>query len=318
MMWKFVLKRLLAGILTLFCIATLSFFITRMAPGSPFATEGKTSEEARKNREQYYGLDKPLWQQYTSTMWKYMHGNFGPSYDRPNYNVSELIATPLKKSTILGALAFFLAVIVGIPLGVIAAQNQHRLPDHLTMSISIAGICIPNFLLGPLLIMFFSFWLAELPGLDGLPVAGWPENMSLGELQKLIMPVITLGLIHIAYISRLTRSGMLDVLDEDYVRSARSKGLPEWNVVWKHALKNGVSPVISYLGPMAAFVVTGSIVVEKIFAINGLGKYFVDSALSRDYPVLMGAILVFSTLIIVFNLLVDIAYALIDPRVEAK
>ncbi len=311
-MFKFLTKRLVAGVFTLFCIATISFFLTRLAPGNPFTQKGKVSDQAIENLEEYYGLDEPIWQQYLSTMWNYAQGDFGPSYYNRNKTVQEIILPALEKSAVLGALAFILAILVGVPLGVLAAQHKNQPPDHITMSVSVAGICVPNFLLGPLLVMVFGFWL------NLLPVAGWPQGYSFGELQKLVLPVITLSMIHIAYIARLTRSGMLDVIEKDYIRTARAKGVSDRNVVWKHALKNGVSPVVSYLGPMAATIVTGSIVVEEIFALPGLGRHFVRSALARDHPLLMGSILVFSALIIVFNLLVDIAYSVLDPRVEAQ
>lgn len=311
-MLSFLARRFLAAVITLYCIATISFFITRLAPGSPFSQKGKISDEAIENLRSYYGLDRPIWKQYLSTMWNYTQGDFGPSYYNRNKSVQEIIGPALRKSMILGGLAFFLAILVGVPLGVLAAQHKNQPPDHITMSVSVAGICIPNFLLGPLLVMVFGFWF------DLLPVAGWPEQFTFAELQKLILPVITLSMIHIAYIARLTRSGMLDTIKKDFIRTARAKGVSERSVIWKHTLKNGMSPVISYLGPMAAMIVTGSVVVEEIFALPGLGRHFVRSALSRDHPLLMGSVLVFSTLIIVFNLLVDIAYSLLDPRIEAQ
>lgn len=328
-MIRFVIERFIAGVLTLFCIATLSFFIVRFAPGNPFSTEGKVTEETIENLKEHYDLDKPLMEQYISTMGGYVQGDFGPTYYRRNYTVSELVGPALRKSAILGGLSFILALLLGVPLGVLAAKFKNQLPDHLAMSVSIAGICIPNFLLGPLLIMIFGFWQGWFP------VAGWPGDAigqifqsigsgslppvsALAKLKMLVLPVITLSMMHVAYIARLTRTGMLEVLEEDYIRTARAKGVAEKWVVTKHALKNGISPVISYLGPMTAAIVTGSVVVEQIFAIPGLGRYFVQSALSRDHPLLMGSILVFSTLIIVFNFLVDVTYSLIDPRVEAQ
>lgn len=317
-MWQFLVKRLFAGVLTLFCVATIGFFITRFAPGSPLTKKGKVSKEAQENLKKAYGLDRSLMEQYVSRMAGYVQGDFGTSFRRRSKKVEDLIYSALKKSLVLGVLSILFAMMIGIPIGVFAAQYQQEWPDHLASTISVAGICIPNFLLGPLLIMIFGFWLSELPWFNGLPIAGWPKGLTPSELSKLILPVITLSMMHIAYIARLTRSGMLDVLQKDYVRTARAKGAGETTVVFKHALKNGISPVISYLGPMAAVIVSGSIVVEQIFGLPGLGRFFVKSAKNRDYPVLIATIIVFSTLIILFNLLVDIAYSFIDPQVEAQ
>ncbi|MHC4606826.1 MAG: ABC transporter permease, partial [Planctomycetota bacterium] len=210
------------------------------------------------------------------------------------------------------AIAFVLAIAAGLPLGILSAAKHNRWPDHLAMSVSIGGICIPNIVLGPLLILLFAILLGWLP------VGRWPADASWPELTRLILPAITLAAVHVAYVARLARAGMLDVLGKDYIRTARSKGLSERSVVLKHALKNGITPVLSYVGPMAALIVTGSTVVEKIFDIPGLGQHFVKSALARNHPLLMGSILVFSALIIVFNLIVDLAYSWIDPRVRAQ
>ena len=307
-----IFRRLIAGVLTLFCIATLCFFVTRLAPGNPFSGERQLTDQAMANLEAYYGLDKPVFEQYGNTMWNYLRGDFGPSYYHRDHEVSEIIWSSLGVSMILGSIAFVIALSVGLPLGVLAAAKQNKFPDHAAMSVAVAGICIPNFLLGPILKMFFGFVLVLLP------VGLWPKDMSWGELQRLILPAITLSLVHIAYVSRLARAGMLDVLNKDYIRTARAKGLKEYVVVLKHGLKNGVTPVLSYAGPMAALIITGSVVVEQIFQIPGLGQHFVNSALNRDHPLLMGAILIFSMLIIVFNIIVDLAYSWLDPRVRAQ
>ncbi|MGQ4807245.1 Oligopeptide transport system permease protein OppB [Candidatus Entotheonellaceae bacterium PAL068K] len=309
-MTAFIVRRLLAGLLTLAAIATFGFCITRLAPGNPFAGERQLTQEALVNLHRYYGFDKPLLVQYANTMWKYLHLDFGPSYFHRDHAVSQLIWPALQVSGILGAIAFGLAILVGVPMGVVAAAQQHRLADHATMSLAIAGICLPNILLGPLLILLLGFTF------NWLPVGRWPQDTSWGELQRLIMPAITLAWVHIAYVARLGRAGMLDVLNTDYIRTARAKGLNEIAVILKHGLKNGVTPVLSYAGPMAALIVTGSVVVEKIFDIPGLGQHIVNAALNRDHPLLMGSILIFSTLIIVFNLLVDLAYSWLDPRVR--
>ncbi len=303
-------RRLLAGALTLFAIATLCFFITRLAPGNPFSGERQLTQEAMDNLNRYYGFDKPIHVQYTHTMLNYLKGDFGPSYYHRDWTVAKLIWPALGVSAMLGAIAFVLALLIGVPMGVWASANQNKLTDHAAMSVSIVGICVPNFLLGPLLIMLFGFVL------NWLPIGRWPKDASPAELSRLILPAITLALVHIAYVSRLARAGMLDVFPKDFIRTARAKGLNERAVVLKHVLKNGITPVISYAGPMAAMILTGSVVVEKIFDIPGLGQHFVNAALSRDHPLLMGSVLIFSTLVIVFNLIVDLSYSWLDPRVR--
>jgi len=311
-MFGMIARRLAAGALTVFTIASLCFFITRLAPGNPFSGERQLSKEAMESLNRYYGFDKPILTQYANTMLNYLQGDFGPSYYHKDITVHALIWPALKVSTILGAIAFCLALMIGIPLGVLGAARQNQLSDHAAMTVAVLGICVPNFLLGPLLKMLFAHaWKA-------LPVDSWPENFTAWELSRLLMPAFTLALVHVAYVSRLARAGMLDVLNRDYIRTARAKGLSEPAIVLKHALKNAITPVVSYAGPMAAVIVTGSIVVEKIFNIPGLGQHFVKSALDRDHPLLMGSILVFSTLIILFNLAVDLAYAWLDPRVRTE
>jgi oligopeptide transport system permease protein len=305
----FALKRLAGGILTLYVIATLCFVIIYFTPGSPLTGERNMPPEVLRNLERAYNLDKPLYAQYFLRMKGYLSGDFGLSirYGKP---VAELIFPAFPKSLELGCIAFFIAMVVGIPLGILAAAYQNKVPDYISSSLALFGICVPNFLLGPLLGMIFAL------SLRWLPVAGWPEDFSVEELLKLILPAVTLAGIHVAYVSRLTRAGMLDVLHKDFIRTARSKGLDERSVFLKHALKNGVTPVLSYAGPMAAYIITGSVVVEKVFNIPGLGQHFVDSALARDQAVFMGAILIYSSLVIGFNLLVDIGYSLLDPRVR--
>jgi oligopeptide transport system permease protein len=306
-----IVRRLIAGAVTLFVIATLCFFIVRLAPGNPFTDERALPDHVMENVNRHYGLDDPLPVQYVRTMWGYLQGDFGPSY-RHDKKVSEIIWPALRASALLGLIAFCLALLFGIPMGVWAAARRNRFADHASMSVAVFGICVPNFLLGPLLKLLFVFWIPLLP------VALWPGDWSPGELSRLILPAITLGLVHVAYISRLTRAGMLDVLRQDYIRTARAKGLSEGPVLLKHGLRNGITPVVSYAGPMAAMILTGSVVVERIFEIPGLGKHFVDSALAHNYPLLMGATLVFSLLIILFNLLVDLTYGWLDPRVRAQ
>lgn len=309
-MARFLAARILGGVLTLWAIATLCFFIVRFAPGNPFSGERTLSATAQQNLERKYGLDKPVHVQYFLRMKGYLTGDFGLSVKYEGRQVDEMIFPSLGTSIQLGSLAFLLAMILGMTVGLTASAFHNRYPDYLSMSFALMGICVPNFLLGPLLALVFGL------ALGWLPVAGWPQSFAPGELVKLILPSATLAMVHVAYVSRLMRAGMLDVLHRDFIRTARAKGVGEWAVVMKHGLKNGATPVLSYAGPMAAFVFTGSVVVEKIFNIPGMGQHFVDSALVRDMPVVMGTLLIYSTLIIAFNMVVDIGYSILDPRVR--
>lgn len=312
-MAAFIVRRGIAGLLTLFVIATLCFVVTRVAPGSPFSSERALHPEIIKNFEAYYGLDKPVIVQYARTMGRYLRGDLGPSMFYRDFSCNDIVWPGLRKSILLGTLAATLAFLLGLPLGILAAANQNRFPDHAAMSLSVLGICIPNFLLGPLLVIVFTM------GLHWLPAARWPDHWhSWTELSKLILPTVTLAMAHVAYISRLGRAGMLDVLNKDYIRTARAKGLTRGAVVLKHALKNGITPVVSYAGPMIAVVITGSIVVESVFAIPGLGQHFIKSAQNRDMNLIMACVLVYSTMVIVLNLVVDLLYGVLDPRVRVS
>jgi len=240
----------------------------------------------------------------------YLSGDLGPSIKYYPKRVNELLLPSFGTSLQLGALGFGFAILLGVPIGILSAARQNRIPDYISSSLALVGICIPNFLLGPILVMVFSL------SLRWLPVAGWPESFGGEELLKLLLPAITLGAVHVAYISRLTRAGMLDVLHKDFIRTARAKGLDERTVFLKHALKNGITPVLSYAGPMAAYIFTGSVVVEKIFNLPGMGQHFVDAALARDDAMVMGAVLIYSCLVIAFNVVVDVGYSWLDPRVR--
>ncbi|HZE99636.1 MAG TPA: ABC transporter permease [Planctomycetota bacterium] len=309
-MIQFILKRISGGVLTLFVIATLCFFIIRFAPGSPFTGERKLPPEVLRNLERAYNMDKPLPVQYLLRMKGYLSGDLGLSTKYLGKRVDELLFPSFGTSLQLGLLGFCFSLLMGVPIGILAAAKQNRLPDYLSSSAALFGICVPNFLLGPVLVMAFAL------SLHWLPVAGWPEDFSGEELLKLILPAVTLGAVHVAYVSRLTRAGMLDVLHKDYIRTARAKGVDERSVFLKHALKNGITPVLSYAGPMAAYIFTGSVVVEKIFNLPGMGQHFVDAALARDDAMVMGAVLIYSCLVILFNIAVDIGYSLLDPRVR--
>lgn len=312
-MLSFLIRRVVAGVLTLFVIATLCFAITRAAPGSPFSSERSVHPEIIKNFEAYYGLDKPLLVQYVRTLGKLVQGDLGPSMLYRDHTCNDIVWPGLRKSVVLGALSALLIFSLGIPIGLLAAAHQNRILDHSVMSVSVLGICVPNFLLGPLLVLAFTF------GLGWLPPARWPDNWhEWRELSKLILPAVTLAMAQIAYVSRLTRAGMLDVIPKDFIRTARAKGLSEGAVFLRHVFKNGITPVVSYAGPMVATLVTGSIVVETVFAIPGLGQHFVKSATNRDMNLIMACVLVYSTLVVALNIVVDLLYGILDPRVRVS
>lgn len=312
-MFAFLVRRLLAGVLTLGVIATLCFGVTRAAPGSPFSTERAVHPEIIKNFDAYYGLDRPFYVQYLRTMRGYLRGDLGPSMHYRDFSCNDIVWPGFRKSIVLGSIAACLAFLLGVPLGLLAAARQNSPLDHAVMSVSVLGICVPNFLLGPLLVMAFTF------GLGWLPAARWPEAWtSWAEVSKLVMPAFTLAFAHVAYLARLTRAGMLDVVHKDFIRTARAKGLPEREVYLKHVLKNGITPVVSYAGPMVAVVLTGSVVVETVFAIPGLGQHFVKSATNRDMNLIMACVLVYSSLVIALNVAVDLVYGLLDPRVRVS
>lgn len=293
---------------TLFLLVTAAFFLVRFAPGGPFDYERALPPEIEANLLAQYHLDEPLWQQYSRYLGDILQGDLGPSFQYRDYRVSELIADGLPVSMLLGGLAMLLALLLGVGAGMIAALKHSRWPDHAVMGFSMTGISIPNFVLAPLLILLFAVYLGWLPA------GGWrgaaPAN--------LVLPVVTLALPLVAYIARLTRSSLLDVLGSDYIRTARAKGLGQRTILLRHALKPTLLPVISYLGPAAAAVMTGSVVIEQIFGIPGVGRFFVQGALNRDYTLVLGVVIFYGALVILFNLLVDICYALLDPRVRLK
>lgn len=303
---RFVLRRLLATIPTLWVILTITFFLIRLAPGGPFQSEREIPPEAREALNAKYGLDAPLLVQYGRYLGNVVRFDFGPSYKFPSRTVREIIAGALPVSLELGAWAILLALTIGIPAGAVAAVKQNTPWDHLPMSLAMLGVSIPNFVLGPLLIFVFALTLRWLPP------ALW------GGLDHKILPALTLSAIYIAYIARLTRGGMLEVTRQDFIRTARAKGLPESTIVVRHALRGGLLPVVSFLGPAVARAVTGSIVVEKIFAIPGIGQYFVNAAFNRDYTLVLGVVVFYAGLLIVFNMLVDVAYGILDPRVQLE
>ena len=305
-MFGYVIRRFLTAIPTLFVIVTLAFFLIRVAPGGPFNQERGLSPEIKANLEAQFGLDKPLWQQYLNYLNNLLHGNFGPSYNLPDFTVGELFANGLPISIQLGAAALTLALIIGGALGIVAALHQNRAADYAVIATATAGSTIPTFVIAPIIQLVFALsW-------NLIPVGGWAN----GALLNKIGPVITLALPQIAIVARLMRGSMIESLRSNHIRTARAMGLSQWSVVIRHALRGAVLPIISYAGPAAAALLTGSIIVETIFAIPGVGRYFVDAALNRDYTLVMGTVVVIAIFTIVFNLIVDILYAVVDPRVR--
>ncbi len=305
-MLSYIIKRLLIAIPTLFLITTMAFFMMRAAPGSPFDIERKLPPEIERNIKEHYGLDKPLIVQYGDYLKNAVRGDFGPSLKYKDKTVAEIISEGFPVSMTIGVSSIGLATIIGLILGSIAAIRQNTSADYAVMAFAMFGICIPTFVVGPILVLVFGLKLAWLPA------ATWGG----GQLEYLIMPVITLALPQIAIISRLVRAGMVEVMRSNYIRTARAKGLSEREVVIKHALRAAILPLVSYLGPAVAALLTGSLVVEQIFQLPGLGKSFVTGAMQRDYTVVMGVVILYASLIIALNLIADILYSLLDPRVK--
>jgi len=303
---RYVIRRLLTAIPTLFLIVTISFFLMRVAPGGPFNQERGLNPTVKANLERAYHLDQPLWKQYLLYLNDLLHGNFGPSYNLPDFTVADLFRTGLPVSIQLGASALILALIVGGVLGIVAALYQNRSADYAVIATATAGSTIPTFVTAPLYQLVFGLMLAWVP------VAGWGG----GDLAHKIGPVIVLALPQLAIVARLMRGSMIEALRSNHIRTARALGLSSFTVVVKHALRSALLPIVSYAGPAAAALLTGSVVVETIFAIPGVGRYFVDAALNRDYTLVMGTVVVIAVFVVVFNLIVDLLYAVVDPRVR--
>lgn len=305
-MIRYAARRLLGVLPTLFVIVTISFFVIRLAPGGPFDDEQTLAPEIKANLEAAYGLDRPVIEQYGRYLVNLLQGDFGPSFKFKDFTVTELIAQGLPVSLALGLGAILLAMLIGIPLGTLAALRQNSPTDYGIMAVAVLGIALPSFVTGPLFALVFGLQLRWFP------VAGWEA----GELRYLVLPVVTLALPVIAYIARLTRGSLLEVLRSNFVRTARAKGLPEHLVILRHALRPALLPVVSYLGPATAFVITGSLVVETVFGLPGSGRYLVQGAINRDYSLVMGMIVVYGSLTLVLNLLADLIYGWLDPRVR--
>ncbi len=304
-MLRFSLKRLGSAIPTLLLLITFAFFLIRIAPGGPFDSERALLPEIEANLAAKYQLDQPLVVQYLRYLWQILRLDFGPSFHYLDWSVNDLILQGAPVSFTLGTLALLLALGLGIPIGAWAALRQNRPSDYAVMSVAMIGISIPNFVMAPLLILLFAI------ALGWLPAGGWEFSFS-----RMVLPVVTLSLPMIAYIARITRASMIETLHSSFIRTARAKGMPERQILLRHALKPALLPVISYLGPAAAAILTGSVVVERIFTIPGIGSYFVQGALNRDYTLVMGVVILYGVLIILFNFLVDLLYAWLDPRIR--
>jgi oligopeptide transport system permease protein len=287
-------------------LVALAFFMIRVAPGGPFDSEKVLLPEIEANLRAAYHLDEPLYQQFGRYLGGLLQGDFGPSFQYRDYDVTELIMAGFPVSLRLGGFAMIFALLVGVTAGSIAALRQNTRTDYTVMLVSMTGISIPNFVMAPMLILFFAVYLGWLP-------AG---GLGDGSPRNLVLPVIALALPQIAYISRLTRGSMIEILRSNFIRTARAQGLPERTILIRHALKPALLPVVSYLGPATAAIITGSVVIEQIFSLPGLGRFFVQGALNRDYTLVMGVVVFYGVLIILFNLLVDLAYAWLDPKVK--
>lgn len=304
-MLRFLVRRLLQTIPVLLIIITATFFMLRLVPGGPFTAEKNIPPEIQRNLERHYGLDRPLPVQFGAYLRDIvLHADLGPSFKYPNRTVNEIIADTFPVSLELGAESLLIALLLGLPLGVLAAVRRNTWLDYLCSSVAMTGICLPTFVLGPLLVLAFAIHL------------GWVNASGWSTPADRLLPALTLGLVHGAYLMRLTRGGMLEILNQDFIRTARAKGASETRIVFRHALRGGLLPVVSYLGPAVAGIITGSFVIETIFQIPGLGRQFVHSAFSRDYTLVCGTVILYATLIVACNLLVDLAQVWLNPKLK--
>jgi oligopeptide transport system permease protein len=305
-MLRYALRRIAGSIPTLLILISVSFFIMRLAPGGPFDQEQTLSHEVRANLDRVYGLDQPITVQYARYLRALSHGDFGPSYKQRDFSVTELIAQGLPVSATLGVSALLLALASGISLGMVAAVRRQTSVDVGITSLVVLGLALPGFVTGPLLALLFGVYL------QWLPAGGWEE----GAPRYFVLPAITLAVPLAAYVARLTRASALEVFRANFIRTATARGLGWRRVVWSHALRPILLPVVSYIGPAAAFVVTGSLVVETVFGLPGTGRYLVQGAINRDYPLIMGMVIVYGTLVLLLNLITDLVYGWLDPRVR--
>ncbi len=305
-MLQLIFKRLLVAVPVLIIVASITFFLVRLAPGGPFDSEKVVAPQVLKNLNEVYNLNAPLYEQYFYYMANAITGDFGPSFRYPGRSVSEMILTGLPVTFELAFYAVIFAVLLGLLAGIVAAVKKNTALDYIPMAIAMLGICMPTFLLGPLLVLTFGI------NLELMPVSGWDTLPG-----DKVLPAITLGAAYAAYIARLSRGGMLETLNQDYIRTARAKGLSEFKVVMLHAIRGGLIPVLAFLGPAIAGLIGGSFVVETIFQIPGLGRFYVEAAFNRDYTMILGTTIFFSALIIFFNLLSDIAVAIFNPQARS-
>ena len=304
-MLRFVAQRLLQAIPVMLIIITVSFFMLRLAPGGPFTQEKAVTPEILRNLEAHYGLDKPLYVQFFTYLKKIMlHGDLGPSFKYSNRTVNEIIADKLPVSLELGGLALAVALVLGLTFGILAALKRNTVFDYLFSTVGMAGVCVPTFVMGPLLVLVFAIHFRQFNA------SGWDV------WQDRVLPALTLGFVYSAYIMRLTRGGMLEVLNQDYIRTARAKGASETRIVLRHALRGGLLPVVSFLGPAIAGILTGSFVIETIFQVPGLGREFVNSAFNRDYTLVLGTVILYAGLIVVTNLLADVVQVWLNPKLK--
>ena len=306
-MFRFALGRLLQAIPVLLVVITMTFMLVHSAPGGPFSADKAVPAEVLEALEAQYNLDQPLWQQYISYLGDVVQGDMGPSFKYPGRSVNELIYSGLGTTAELGFYAMLVAIFIGVITGVTASMRPNTMQDYVPMTAAMIGICMPSFLLGPLLVLVFGIHL------EWLPVSGW--NQIPGDK---ILPAITLGTGYAAYIARLSRGGMLEVLSQDYIRTARAKGLSEFLIIGKHALRGGLIPVVAFLGPAFAGLLGGSFVVETIYQIPGLGRFYVQAAFNRDYTMILGTTVFFATLIILFNLLSDMLAVWLNPKLRQQ
>ncbi|PZO64435.1 MAG: oligopeptide ABC transporter permease OppB [Paracoccus denitrificans] len=306
-MFGFILRRIAVAIPTLLLLVIFSFLLMHMAPGGPFTAERQLPAQVIANLNAKYGLDEPLWRQLFNYVWGVVvHFDFGPSFVYPDLSVNQLIAKGFPITLTYGIIGFVLAVLVGVTLGVCAAIWHNSILDYLAVGVSIGAQVLPNFVMAPILVIVFTLWLGWLPG------GGWSFN----DPKYWVMPIIAMATSYMASIARITRSSMLEVLSSNHVRTARAKGLPESQVILRHALKPAMLPVVSYLGPLFVSMITGSVVIDMYFSTGGIGRSFVDAALNRDYAMMMGVTILIGALTILFNLVVDILYAWIDPKIR--